>query len=490
MAESATANETSAYEAAALPVFSTLWALHVLWHYTSYLGWFTSPLALLTICASLFLLLEPSSPVRLALSGYLYCVTWFAHTPNTPNHETLGAFVAATFTLTILVDRLSFWRPALPPGRAFVQAVPVIRVVVLVMYFWATFHKLNRDFLFSPKASCGAVFYKAFLDRFTFLTETSGLMHLALAWGTVLIEGAIAVLLLVRRTRNWGIALAWGFHFFLTLNPKSGFYNFTSLLFPLFLVFAPRNFFPQLLELVRPERWRRFVPVVFALLGVAVSFWLLTRFSIGEIVNGLVASARANRPALEKVFFRAWLLWSLPLTAVVWLAMRRAVADRQPMLGSRAMTPKALWAVAALFVLWGATPYLGLKTESSFSMFSNLRTERNSNHLLMPESLKLFSYQDDAVDVVSIKGRRHGGRRLRSPLQRKGYEVPYEGLRGWLRTQMRYGATIDQVSYRRGDELITVPYSPEAELFSQSFWGHKLLQFRRFRPEGPMTCEH
>jgi hypothetical protein len=50
----------------------------------------------------------------------------------------------------------------------------------------------------------------------------------------------------------------------------------------------------------------------------------------------------------------------------------------------------------------GLSPYLGLKTENSYAMFSNLRTEGNiSNHYIMPTSFQIFDFQKDMVEIVS-----------------------------------------------------------------------------------------
>jgi hypothetical protein len=55
-----------------------------------------------------------------------------------------------------------------------------------------------------------------------------------------------------------------------------------------------------------------------------------------------------------------------------------------------------------LVFLNGMSPYLGFKTENSFAMFSNLRTEGGfTNHYIIPTSLQIFDYQKDLVEVVS-----------------------------------------------------------------------------------------
>jgi hypothetical protein len=60
-----------------------------------------------------------------------------------------------------------------------------------------------------------------------------------------------------------------------------------------------------------------------------------------------------------------------------------------------------------LVLLNGLSPYVGLKTEHSFTMFSNLMTEGDRwNHYLLPPSMKLFPLQDDLVTVVRSSDQR------------------------------------------------------------------------------------
>jgi hypothetical protein len=59
-----------------------------------------------------------------------------------------------------------------------------------------------------------------------------------------------------------------------------------------------------------------------------------------------------------------------------------------------------LYATLALVVLNGTSQYLGLKTETAFTMYSNLRTEAGyNNHLFLP-ALRVAGFQDDVVEVL------------------------------------------------------------------------------------------
>jgi len=57
--------------------------------------------------------------------------------------------------------------------------------------------------------------------------------------------------------------------------------------------------------------------------------------------------------------------------------------------------------IPLLMILNGLSPYLGLKTQNSLTMFSNLQTEGNQwNHILLPEAMRIFDFQTDLVELV------------------------------------------------------------------------------------------
>jgi hypothetical protein len=61
----------------------------------------------------------------------------------------------------------------------------------------------------------------------------------------------------------------------------------------------------------------------------------------------------------------------------------------------------AAWALIAVVVANGLTPYLELKTSLSFNMYANLRTVAGaSNHLVVQRTLHLSDTQDDLLQVV------------------------------------------------------------------------------------------
>jgi hypothetical protein len=97
-----------------------------------------------------------------------------------------------------------------------------------------------------------------------------------------------------------------------------------------------------------------------------------------------------------------WSIYSLFFLSamfIILLTKRQEAISSENILHSNY---RILWLMPVIVLLNGACPYLGLKTESSFAMFSNLRTEGNqTNHLFIPVSAQLFNFQKDIVEFVS-----------------------------------------------------------------------------------------
>jgi hypothetical protein len=101
-----------------------------------------------------------------------------------------------------------------------------------------------------------------------------------------------------------------------------------------------------------------------------------------------------------------------------------------------------------LLVVNSLSPYLGLKTDSSFTMFSNLQTENGRwNHVFIPEAVRVFPYQDQLVRVTdsndrALEQRTTDGRRVvRFELER--YVRSHPGTSATYATAAAAGETSD-----------------------------------------------
>ncbi|HSQ49949.1 MAG TPA: hypothetical protein VLL94_01640, partial [Nitrospiraceae bacterium] len=176
----------------------------------------------------------------------------------------------------------------------------------------------------------------------------------------------------------------------------------------------------------------------------------------------------------------AFIAFHLNLIAIAWIGVllwrSRTVELLKPR-ETMAMHP-ALWAIMGLMIFNGFNPYLGLKTETSFAMYSNLRTEDGrSNHVLIRKPLTLASYQTDLIGVIDSNDPTIAG------FSRGWDAVPAFWVRRRVSQLAERGRTGITLTYTRNGEtrsLTTAETDPE---FSRppSWIESKFLNFRVFR---------
>jgi hypothetical protein len=135
-----------------------------------------------------------------------------------------------------------------------------------------------------------------------------------------------------------------------------------------------------------------------------------------------------------------------------------------------------------LVLLNGASPYLGLKTETSFAMFSNLATEGGrSNHLFLPASLQAFPFQRDLVRIVASTDKQLAA------MARQGLRVPFLQLR--ILVDRRPDASL---VYERGGQAYHVASTKrDASLGRPTpLIVRKLFAFRPIRDTPRQPCGH
>ena len=135
-------------------------------------------------------------------------------------------------------------------------------------------------------------FYQAMLERFPFLPAIPAL-EVAAIYGPLTAEALILILLISRRTRIAGILVGVLLHLGFALDPIGPFYNFSSMLLAMFVLFAPPAVLPATLawldsvangQRVRAVR-RTFVrpwPLAWAIVVGFAAVDLLRRFLAGR----------------------------------------------------------------------------------------------------------------------------------------------------------------------------------------------------------------
>lgn len=353
----------------------------------------------LTNLCLVLLLLRPSSLALLAAAATLNVVSSWKDLPYQVNHLLLEDVVNLTILSSIIIvwfrhrREHAGWATFNSRERRaeiFQLFAPAARLSVVLLYFFVTLAKLNEDF-FDPIVSCAAEMYRDIVQ----LDLTNPLISwtaTAAIVGTLLAEGGIPVLLLFRKTRTLGIVSGLCFHLLLAFHPHGGVFGFSSLMFALLFLFTGERFtatarshLDRLRSLFGNPRYRRryIICALGGLLAVAVA----------------ATTATVSR---ERLPFFLWLFSAIPVIAFILITLLRTPPGERHFRGPFFAKPILLYVFPLLVLLNGAAPYVGLKTETSFSMFSNLRTEDGvTNHLFIPTSWQLMDYQDDLVRITS-----------------------------------------------------------------------------------------
>lgn len=400
--------------------------------------------------------------------------------PYEPNHLTLELITNVGILLALTGALVRNYRPGGPRlaldsplarGLLLDSFAPFVRINLLVLYFFAVVHKLNWDF-FNVGISCSSVLMQGFAQRFPFLPQSAS-AHWAAVWGTLVVEASIPIFLCFRRTRPAAILLGVGFHYFLSVHPHAGLYSFSALLFALYTLFVPADFPGKVLQLAQALFGRAQQRAAFALRAVTFT-----------AAVGLIALATQGHARLWMGFL-LWLGWGLLLAVTYVLVLSKNKFRFESRAALFGVWPAAFYLVPVLVAFNGLSPYLGLKTENSFSMFSNLRTEGGvSNHLFLAHVPQLFDYQHDLVDIVDTDLSDYKGFIANNQLV-----TYFEFQRIAARAKRDF-----YVKFIRNHRLQTMRVahgvSSQPELTTPHFWlADKLLHFRPV-DKGPCLCKH
>jgi hypothetical protein len=450
-----------------------MWALASLWHLLGNTvvgsGWSQALVAL----AAGWVLWRPGAVAPLsALAVGGLALAW-SEAPVLGNHWLLAAFVDLAILLSVTVGAAR--RRVADREDLARRLLPVARLCLLGFYAFAAFSKLNTAFL-DRSTSC-AVFY------FHESTSSLGLSALQLGgatWleqvvivGTVAVELAIPVLLVVRRTRHVGVVVGLVFHFLLALDRTHQFFDFSSVLAALFVLFLPASAGQWIAERLGSLRARLalvndHLPDRAHVAGAAIP----------ALVGLLVAADRLSAPRAQDVGWWTWQPWAL-LTIVATL---RYLDQHPPPPDRGALRPHhAVFVLVPLLVLAnGLTPYLEVKTGYGWNMYANLQTvDGESNHLLVRRTLPLTDEQADLVEII----RTNDIGLLR--YVEGDYALTFTQLRAYLADHPDV-----QITYQRGDQTTSVLRAGDRPELVEPVptWREKLLLFRPVDLRSPERC--
>jgi hypothetical protein len=366
-------------------LFAGLWAIGHVIHLMNDDGkLLTNIFSVTVVFAAVRLLANPGSLRRLAFlaATQLAHVAWTA--PLLPDHWILAAAVngAILVSLATAALRERSWLGLSNGSALFGSMMPALRVILLISYTAAAIAKYNTTFL-EPVTSCATWLTQTATGGLVGTVDALGPLHVLTA---IVPETAIPILLLVPRTRRFGVRFAIGFHLLLAISPLLVVGDFSVILTALFLLFGSDE---DVEAVLKPIRQRLKVD------PLAKRVRSLDRplaVSVGLTALIVVVGRTAN----TETSLWVWLafIFVVPRVLLSLLRVPGGLAPPGSSLG-RISVPHAVPVV--LLLIWVLSPYAGYRTTGVFTMFSNLRTEgAGTNHLFMPS----YHPSDHQTDLI------------------------------------------------------------------------------------------
>lgn len=399
------------------------------------------------------LILKPSSTLRLGLMAAANVVVVILQMPQMPNHNMI--FFMVDVAILVTIARSDFSKKG-QNGLWLAQAEPFIRAALFVVYGSATIAKFNVSW-FNPEVSCATVMPArefAFLP-FAVDWQSLGILPFAIVGA----ELAIWLLLLFPKLRPAVLVFAVVFHTMISLTPVSQGLGFSFLLFSILFLYLPDDAMAHLYS--RGTRALQFLRRTGTLEWVAYGYIVLLMFLAALSFFYVWPAAFDFVRYLPMLFLLLVFGFVLSKTA---FDFRKSVQVK-PAIGVKGA---AQVIVLLLVLLNSLSPYLGIKTEATMTMFSNLQVEYGAtNHLFIPR-LPVLTPADDLVAVLESSNQKI-----------KIFEQTGE-LYTWheLRREMAKTPSAS-ITYDRGGDVFSYGVASEnAELVSTDPLLHKLLGFR------------
>lgn len=436
-----------------------------------------APLALLSwlgMLAAATLIIRPRLTQLLYALALIMFVRYAVAMPVASNNKTIAVFMNAAILICAAQAAMTGLRDAQLRTQLYERMRVIARALLAVMYFYGIFHKINTDF-FDPSVSCAVALYKPLASGFGL--DGNPLGHQIAIWATFIIETITIVSLYWKRFFAVGLLFGLTFHFVIPISSYSWYMDFSSLVLALYILSIPSEvsstFFERCARLFRAPR-ERFGPM-----GVLLPFAVIG--AIAVIVVGALGIRAERLGALFQLYESVWVLFWAIYGGIAMVILTAVALDHLPWRGNVGpRQPPWLYVFPLVLFVSCLSPYVGLKTESSIAMFSNLHTEGGqTNHLMFDEPPYLFDYQRDVVEIVAAS----------SPTLHR--VAAKRDSMVWLALQRHLRADPNRwVTFRKDGvlhEKVTAAtlQAPRANWFERTFLVFKTVNFDR-----PKVCSH
>lgn len=465
-----------------LVVFSVMWGMAAMLSVASmtrllggHFGALPAVVSWMALATAALVVMNPRKTRLLVVLALLMIVLYVLRLPVSSNNQTISLFMNVGIVAVISNEMIRKRGLQRDRDAAYEQVRVIARALLAIMYFYGVFHKINTGFL-DPQTSCATALYEPLARPFGLDKNIVGVYGAIAA--TFVIE-AIAIVCLYWRRYFWvGLLVSLPFHYVIPISGFSWYMDFSGLVFALYMLSVPREVAAGLyatgVALVRRAPKLRAGTSALIALGAALALAAAIVIALTNFFPG-----RGDKLLWHSVWLLVWAVFGG--TAMV-LITRAALLEHPyevPVTSTR--QPWWVYAVPAILFVSCASPYVGLKTESSIAMFSNLHTEGGvSNHLLFPKPPYLFDYQSRVVRILDSSDPA-----IRATASDPGYGLVEHDLALRLR-----GRPDRWISYEmNGEQYLRVTYA--------TFTGHrpsllerKLLDFKPVDWNRPKVCTH
>ncbi len=438
--------ETSSPNSARREIFSTIFALFSIFHVFNYAFEYDrfppSGDMLVLLVAALALLFRPSSERLLFALMLISTISTVLQAPAHSNHTIVRAAALLGYWLSFATAMVRND----PFAQVFERFAPAGGAALLVMYFFGIFHKINTDFL-NPLSSCAVVLWR--LMPWPLSAMQGPVIDAMTIYGTFVAEGLIALALLTRRFRHYGIAAGMAFHLLLSLSSYAMYISFTTLSIALHSLFLSEQAARQTLSSPTLSMVRaKFAQPIYKVAVLGISLWLAVFAFDGHYTLVTLAA--------------------LPLVLpFCWAVLRHGAAPDQ----AKGRVPVIGAIVGALFFANCAMPYLGLKTAQSVNMFANLRLEAGvSNHLIFNGAHRPFRYLDTVVTI-----------------EKNGQNRVFYDVLAWMRRHPDQTITFT-LNGKRYENANAQMFAADIERLLMPDWVNKWFHFQPVDLNRPEVC--
>jgi hypothetical protein len=390
-----------------LVTFSVIWALALIFsvvshyqHLTLGSGYRIALIEYGVLACCLALILQPRRIGLLALLAAGMVVQYIFRLPVASNNQTIAFFMNVAIVLIVGVTLFKGNHGQEARDEAYERLRIVARLLLAIMYFYGIFHKINTDFL-DPDGSCAVALYRPLTHAFGLQDNLIG-RYGAIA-STFVVEAITITCLFWRRYFSVGLIIGLVFHYIIPISGYSWYMDFSCLVFALYTLSVPREV--SIATYAQARALLRRVPLpsgggaAIVVLGLLLFATTMLTFSVRHYTGASIGAQMA--------WHSAWILmWAIVggvvMVLLTWAALASLPYRPVPM----PRQPLWIYAVPAILFISCLSPYLGLKTESSIAMFSNLHTEGGStNHLLFRDPPYIAGYQREVATITDSSDR-------------------------------------------------------------------------------------